>query len=277
MTTRLDQLANSTGKVREILRVKGPTEIVDLSREPWHRDDTILKNLVFENVLIRGVEISAEFVSSTFEGCQFERVRSRAHFWGADCKWIRCSFADVTLRELIAPGGSFEGCQFRRSQLVGFRPDNCRFTNSSFEDTEIRGMHPLGATTFTKCSFARSRFVNCWFADTRFASCSFDDVSAQNCSFAGASATPAPWWSPEDDTKDPFLKFVDAVSALAAKRLGSNHVLSNRLDAYRKDYVAGHASRDGLADTLYASDIPARESARLDEDLDVLYADFGHL
>ena len=265
-----------TGDADEILCLPRDQEgFLDLSTEPWAETAVVLRGLRFSRLKLKGVEVGSNFVACQFEASVFVEIRSEERFWGADDLWSHCTFRNVNLQGMISPGNKFTDCRFENARLLGFRPFNTVFESCTFENLTLEGYRPEGETLFRRCQFKRPQFSGCWFARTRFEDCVVSEPTVRDCVFTGATASPAPWWSPQDTESDPFLSFLDSVLTLVVKKLGQDHMLVQRVTAFRVAYVAKTVGPDDFAAMFYQHDVPPKDMRRIDSGVDRLFEKHG--
>jgi len=282
----VEKLLGCSGDVRRILGIaqSGPLDLSDA--KDWTRPE-VLRDLRFDEIFISEAEIRLNFVECRFTGCVFRRVRSDAHFWGADDIWTRCVFEDSNLARMISPMNSFRDCRFQNSTITNFRPyqtlfENCSFTGFAFQGIKAELIQNAqmrnaaldsisGSVLFRKCRFLRSSFRECYFDGIVFEACEFADVSIEACDFSGI-VSDFRWWGDRND--DPFAAFLSKALDLIDKQCGKSSQAYQVFHKYVTDYCTGNTQDKDFSACLYSGNVSRDEVQRVSKELKRLVNQF---
>jgi len=284
----LYDLENRSGDIVELMAIsRGSDGIADLSSLDWPEALTVLRGLTFSRVKLDGVEIRPNLVECIIEDSTFSRLRSHAHFWGAEDRWSRCRFTDMELKDVISPQSRFEDCLFQNVSLVNYHPCETVFLRCTFIDTRFFSMKVEAATglakhaelgqgvstVFSECSLSHCLFENCYFDGMEFRTSAFVNVTAENCDFTGATADNR-WWRDSMEGV-PFVAFLDEVLVMIRTRLGEKSVAFEAMQAYVDDFRSGQTSNRDYSACLFDGRVPYAELRRIEGALDEIEARYA--
>lgn len=283
----LYDLQNRTGDAVELMALtRAGDGVADLGCLDWQGALIVLRGLAFKKVRLVDVEVRPNFVECVIEDSDFSRLRSYAHFWGAEDHWARCRFTDIELQDVISPQSRFEDCVFKGVRLANYRPCETVFSRCTFIHTTFVGMktrtatglvrHPElqkgVSTVFANCSLSCCVFQNCYFDKTEFRESRFIDVKTENCDFAGITADHR-WW-PEGTEGDPFVAFLDEVLEMIRTRLSGQSKAYRAMRKYAENFRSGQTSSRDYSACLFDGQVPYRDLRKIEDGLDEIEAKY---
>lgn len=283
----LYDLEDRSGDIVELMAIsRGSDGVADLASLDWPEALTVLRDLTFSRVRLEDVEVRPNLVECVIEDSTFSRLRSRAHFWGAEDRWSRCRFTDVELQDVISPQSRFEDCVFQNVSLVNYHPCETVFSRCTFIDTRFFGMKVEAATglakhaeldqgvstVFSECSLSHCLFENCYFDGVEFRASAFVDVTAENCDFTGV-ITDKRWWGNSMEG-DPFIAFLDEVLVMIKTRLGEKSIALKVMQAYVDDFRSGQTSSKDYSACLFDGRVPYSDLRKIEGALDEIEAKY---
>ncbi len=275
----IDRLIATRGDARAILDLptNGPIEWVD-SIELARLE--VLRGIAFEEFSVSNAEIGLNFVECDFKNCNFTKVKTSGHLWGAQDIWRSCHFDRCELRGMIAPMNSFFGCRFEAVSIQRFMPHQTLFEGCEFRRVNIEGLKAImisnrqianpnlagcpSQIVFRKCHFESSAFLQCYFGGAAFSDCTFEDVEAKACSFEGI-VSDVIWWDAQK--ADPFTVFLTKALELIGTKCGRESPAYREFENYTIDYATGRTASRDFSACLYNNRVPYSDTQRLIKDL----------
>jgi uncharacterized protein YjbI with pentapeptide repeats len=276
-------LENRNGNAAELLGIEREGEIVDLSPLDWERPLIVLRGLMFDHVLLKGVKIRPNLVECRITDSIFADLESRSHFWGAGNVWAHCQFSRVRMQDVIAPQCRFDECTFDDVTLSAFRLCETIFSNCTFNRISFSGMRAkersyllsapeldkLGASGgFLRCSFRKPTFENCYFRGVAFNQCSVLEPQISNCDFSGIISD-EPWWN-HATSCDPFAAFLDEILQLVEKQLGAESSAFVAMKKYIDDYTSGQTNSKDYTACLFDGSVPYADLQKIEKGLEAI-------
>lgn len=283
-----------SGDVRAALGDHDAAGLKDISKDKWGSTLAIINGVTLERVRLANRSILPDFRGCTFLGCEFDRVRTDGHFWGASNVWKDCLFQDACLTGVVSAGNRFERCRFQRTEFLAYQAADTIYVGCIFTETSFVGLGAFVATSpsdhpellalnehlpwgskhalaFVDCRFVRCTFATSMLRHVLFADCQFTETAAATCDFTGVRSD-RQWW-PDSAQCNLHHALLDALIEEAATVCGPKSVVIGKLLRARTDLRAGKSV--DLTAELYALDVPDSEVDKLEPAMNRLMQRFA--